>query len=187
MSPISITRSVTFGLATLFGLIILALNADLLAVGNQYGDYTVFDFQGLGVAVGIMNLLVFPTFLVVGAIRKNAIVTSNIVELPVIGILILLWIVESALISRLAPPGGFQCDALKGYGFQGDDVAFTSCQKLVAVQAFSFLAWIHLMLYTFLAIGLCLAGKASWHAGETSPGTSTSAKPTENTTYATGA
>ncbi|EEB93064.1 hypothetical protein MPER_08332 [Moniliophthora perniciosa FA553] len=173
------TRGATYGLAIVFGIIVMALNADILSTARKFEDFTVFDFQGLGIAVGILNILILPalqvllcdhyfswpltsqTSLTVGVVRKNAFLTANVVELLVIGVLTILWIVESALITQMAPPGGFQCDAYRRFT-SGSNPKLTVCQELVAIQAFSFLTWVLLLLYIIFAVMMCVTGKAGW-------------------------
>ncbi|KAI3608496.1 hypothetical protein WG66_000872 [Moniliophthora roreri] len=179
MSPLSLTRVAVYGLAIVFGIIVMALNADVIATSREYEDYVVFDFQGLGIAVGILNILILPAFLTLGMIRKNAFLTANVVELPVIGVLTILWIVESALITQIAPPGGFQC-------FTGSDPLLKICQEVVAIQAISFLTLVLLLIYVIFTIGMCATGKAGWQ-GEAQAQPAPATKTNENTTYATGA
>ncbi|ESK89897.1 hypothetical protein Moror_812 [Moniliophthora roreri MCA 2997] len=186
MSPLSLTRVAVYGLAIVFGIIVMALNADVIATSREYEDYVVFDFQGLGIAVGILNILILPAFLTLGMIRKNAFLTANVVELPVIGVLTILWIVESALITQIAPPGGFQCDTIRRFSFTGSDPLLKICQEVVAIQAISFLTWVLLLIYVIFTIGMCATGKAGWQ-GEAQAQPAPATKTNENTTYATGA
>ncbi|ESK89883.1 hypothetical protein Moror_798 [Moniliophthora roreri MCA 2997] len=159
MSPFSLTRAAIYGLAIIFGIIVLALNADLIAKSRRFGDDTVRDFQGLGLALGILNILILPIFLIVGRIRRNSLWASNIVELAVIGVLTILWIVESALITQLTPPGGFQCGTVRRFR---NNYFLTICQELVTIQALSFLTWILLLIYIIFAIVMCATGRAGW-------------------------
>ncbi|KAK7047081.1 hypothetical protein VNI00_006741 [Paramarasmius palmivorus] len=155
LSWISIARLAIFGLGLLFGFIVIAISGHMISISNTF-DRVTYDFEGLAVACGVFNLLTLPVFLVMGVLRRNTWLTMNVVELPVLGFLTVLWLAESILLTQWAAIwyGSAGC------GFRGSATQKTFCQELSAVEGMSFVIWIFFFGYITTMIVLCIIGKS---------------------------
>ncbi|KAK7030500.1 hypothetical protein VNI00_014092 [Paramarasmius palmivorus] len=151
MSLITTVRPVVFVLAFIFGVVVLALCADLIA--NVGGD--TLAFQSLGLSVGIINIVSIPLLMISPAARRHT------AQLPSLGITTILWIAESALVTDAMPPGGLQCEAYRRFPSWIGNV----CREIVAIQALSFITWIILLLYIIFVVVMCATGRESWQGG----------------------
>ncbi|KAG7091638.1 hypothetical protein E1B28_010659 [Marasmius oreades] len=155
MTGVGILRVVVLAIAILFSIPTLALTAHLTSLTEAR---IVYDFEGLGIAVSALTLLCVPVFLIVGFLRKGSWFTMNVVEVPVLGGLSIIWLATGSLYAnwenQFYPPS-FSCDSryLTPY-------LQTFCSEFRAIEALSFIIWITLMIYAIVAIILCLVGKS---------------------------
>ncbi|KAF9256958.1 hypothetical protein L218DRAFT_805057, partial [Marasmius fiardii PR-910] len=143
-------------LASMFSVATLGLAAHMTSTVVE-GRVAVDDFEGLAIAVSALTILCLPVFRIVGALRKKALITSNVVEVPVLGCLSIIWLANGALYADLEGkfyPSGFACNQIIYPILQ------TFCSEFRAVEALSFLTWIFLMGYVIVVIILCLVGKS---------------------------
>ncbi|ESK89896.1 hypothetical protein Moror_811 [Moniliophthora roreri MCA 2997] len=152
MAFLTIARVSIYGLSFLFGIVVLGLSAGFVTPLVQvFGALPQgAAFLGLGIAAGVFNLLTLPILIIVGAIRKKVV---NVLELPILGFLIILWLIESILTTQQL--GSLQCDILRGE-------ALSLCQRLQAIQGLSFVIWLLLFIYIIITVVFCANGKASW-------------------------
>ncbi|ESK89991.1 hypothetical protein Moror_7943 [Moniliophthora roreri MCA 2997] len=151
LSWISIARLVTLSLGLLFGFVSIAIGGHMLSL-----TALTYDFEGLAVACGVFNLITLPVFLVMGILRKGTFLTMNVVEIPVLGFLTVLWLAESILLTQ-AGSFFFASTACGNVRFAIDR---TFCQEISALQGLSFVLWIFFFGYVVTTITFCIIGKS---------------------------
>lgn len=120
--------------------------------------------------------LSIPLLMITPATRKHS------YQLPSLAVTTILWIAESALVTDAMPRGGLQCESLRGYpSWLG-----STCRKIVAIQALSFVTWIILLLYIIFVIVMCATGRESWQGGAIESTHATHGEAKGNRTYAAG-
>ncbi|KAG7085292.1 hypothetical protein E1B28_013833 [Marasmius oreades] len=153
-SIISIARIVVLGIAILFSFVTIALAGHMYSVT---GAVIVYDFENLAIAIAVLTIISAPVFLVVGLLRKGSWFTMNVVEVPVLGFLSIIWLANGILYTEWDSIlyATLQCnsDRLSAIGQ-------TFCREFKAVEAFSFITWIALFGYAAATIVFCLIGKS---------------------------
>ncbi|KAF9256089.1 hypothetical protein L218DRAFT_1007833 [Marasmius fiardii PR-910] len=139
------------GIAIFFGVVTLALSAHMYSATQLL---IVYDFEQLSIAVAVLTILSAPAFLVIGLLRKGSILTMNVVEIPVLGFLSILWLANAALYAEWDTIFSATCSAR--ILAAGDR---TFCGEFHAVEALSFITWIALLGYVGTTIILCIIGK----------------------------
>ncbi|KAG7096205.1 hypothetical protein E1B28_003656 [Marasmius oreades] len=155
VSPmISIARMVVLGIAALFSFVTIALAGHMRSVT---GEFIVYDFENLSIAVAVLTIISVPVFLVVGFLRKGSWFTMNVVEVPVLGFLSILWLANGILYTEWDSVlyASLQCSS-KRLSATGQ----TFCGEFRAVEALSFITWIALFGYAAATIVFCLIGKS---------------------------
>ncbi|KAG7087001.1 hypothetical protein E1B28_012980 [Marasmius oreades] len=155
VSPIiSIARMAVLGIATLFSFVTIALAGHMRSVT---GEFIVYDFQNLSIAVAVLTIISVPVFFVIGFLRKGSWFTMNVVEVPVLGFLSILWLANAILYSEWDSVfyASLQCSSS---GLSAADQTF--CGEFRAVEALSFITWIALFGYAAATIVFCLIGKS---------------------------
>jgi hypothetical protein len=144
MHFLSITRLLVFILTSVFGLASAALSGQSLVLYNAYG-VGILVFTVVGIAAGVLTLLTLPIFVIIDTVRKGAFTSMIVVELITLTILWVLWL-ATAVLTNQSLEGISDCSDL--------DIAdaVTTCQDAMAVEGLSFLAWIILLIYTFLLL-----------------------------------
>ncbi|KAK7030497.1 hypothetical protein VNI00_014089 [Paramarasmius palmivorus] len=111
MTPITLVKFIILSLAMIWGFVVVALDADVLATEQEYVlDTVTLDFQSLGIATGLFTIVILLPLSHHIVSRGNSTIVSGS-ELILLGALTILWAVESALITLRASPIGFRCDA----------------------------------------------------------------------------
>ncbi|KAF9256960.1 hypothetical protein L218DRAFT_799286, partial [Marasmius fiardii PR-910] len=108
--------------------------------------------QGLGIAASVMTIVSLSAFLIVGFLQKRAPLNMNVVEIPVMGFLTIIWLASAGRYASLDLAFG-DCDL---FFFPKNQMV---CSELKAAEAFSFFNWIILGGYTGATIIMCLIGK----------------------------
>ncbi|THH12340.1 hypothetical protein EW145_g9 [Phellinidium pouzarii] len=154
----------------LFSIIMLGLSAGYIAkvhgLDGGFIRFSVPDYAGLGLAISIITLIIVGPIrrVVIDLLRVGAITSLILVELPVIGVLMILWLATAADTAAATSGGSVDCST-----FNGLDSSFgTLCHTYQAMEAFSFLTWICLLGYfiTLLVFALIAQFKGSgvWHS-----------------------
>ncbi|KAF9257667.1 hypothetical protein L218DRAFT_825109, partial [Marasmius fiardii PR-910] len=132
----------------LFSMATLAIAGHMLSIRAP----DIFNSpRGLGIAVSVLTILTIPVFLVVGSLGKKAWVTMNVVEIPVMGVLSIIWLANGALFAEV--------EALV-YPSSISLIDQIFCSEYRAIEALSFLTWMTLMGYAIVIDILCIVGKS---------------------------
>jgi hypothetical protein len=139
-------RMVVFGVASVFGLIVIILGALITHYTTEFLGF-FYDYAALGIATGLLTILTLPAMLALSIARKGAITSMIAVEIGWVWFLWILWL----------SVGGHTV----GIFFLGDcsDLGFGTlvvavCRETSALTAFAFLTWILLMAYNVTLIAL---------------------------------
>ncbi|EIW87105.1 hypothetical protein CONPUDRAFT_116163 [Coniophora puteana RWD-64-598 SS2] len=147
MGALGIVRIVTLSLSLLFSIIVLGLSAHLISLTLEYFNL-YFVFCALGVATAVLTFFTIPVMLIVDTMRQGAFTSMVVVELPWLFVLWILWVATGALTANADvfyfPEGCIYIN----------DITQQACQEFKAIEAFAFLNFILLMIYT-IAILVC--------------------------------
>ncbi|KAF8841942.1 hypothetical protein BDN67DRAFT_471233 [Paxillus ammoniavirescens] len=146
MGAISAIRIAVLASSTLFSIIVLGLAAHLLWL-TLFWFNLYFIFCALGVAAAGLSLLTLPVMLVTDFLRRGAFTSMVVVELVWLSILWVLWVATAAEAVN-ASTYYFPYGCID----EGDPTVLQACHEIQAVEAFSFLIFIILMLYTVLLL-----------------------------------
>ncbi|KIJ92592.1 hypothetical protein K443DRAFT_135246 [Laccaria amethystina LaAM-08-1] len=143
-SYLYIFRNFTFSLCLTFSL----ANIGLVAHWTQATLFqdTLVDFEIVGPVAGGLSALVFPVFLIVSAIRKNAGFTMIAVELSVLLVIWVLWLTNSVLViqwGRLFYP--FGCSALFSPASDWCTEFFAIAKLSIMICVFLFIYWLTIL------------------------------------------
>ncbi|KAF9450052.1 hypothetical protein P691DRAFT_501972 [Macrolepiota fuliginosa MF-IS2] len=125
-------RNGIFGLTIILALAVLGLSAHWSQLTVEAGFFV--DFEGIGLAASVLTIFALSIFLVVGIVRKNAMITIIGVELPTLVILSGLFLAEGIVTSGLGQetwPEG--CDS-----FFLNSVQMQICRQFMALKGISF-------------------------------------------------
>jgi len=141
-------RLVAMVTVSVFALIVLALAADLVSIFEV--DFDEYPAGGaLAIAIALLTLLTVPAMIILDFVRRGAFTSFIIVEVGWLGVLAILWLATAADTSSNA----FGDCAF--FGFYADNLV-TACHEWNAIQAFSHLNWIILLIYTAFIIVMTL-------------------------------
>ncbi|KAJ7179507.1 hypothetical protein C8R46DRAFT_642643 [Mycena filopes] len=159
MAVVPLIRLVALSVVLAFAVIVLGLSAALTATTEKYlGGY--FEFAALAIATALITLLTVPVMIALEFMRPGAVFTSMIVvELSWLFIVWVLWLATAA---DAAQEGQI---FISNCGDYLDGTVKTACQEAQAVQAFSFLNWIILMIYTIFILVLAITAASRKHTG----------------------
>ncbi|KIL01012.1 hypothetical protein PAXRUDRAFT_821019 [Paxillus rubicundulus Ve08.2h10] len=146
MGAISVIRIVVLALSTVFSVVVLGLAAHLLWL-TSYWFAIYFIFCALGVAAAGLSLLTLPVMLVTDFIRRGAFTSMVVVELVWLFILWILWVATAAEAVNTSTYY-FPYGCIDG----GDPIVLQACHEVQAIEAFSFLVFIILLVYTVLLL-----------------------------------
>ncbi|KAF8309160.1 hypothetical protein DL93DRAFT_2231139 [Clavulina sp. PMI_390] len=144
----ALARLPVFGVALLFSLIVLGIDADydhkyskihqIDLLGFPIGDYLPSpSFPKVGIATAVLTMVSLGPMLVIDLIRKGSVTSFIAVELGSIGFLWVMWL---ATAGDTAAYGS--CPSSAG----------SICSEFQAAEAFSFLTWLILMAYWILLL-----------------------------------
>ncbi|KAG8219450.1 hypothetical protein J3R82DRAFT_377 [Butyriboletus roseoflavus] len=159
MAVIPLIRQGVLGVTILFSVVELAVSASLISQSVQY--YGITDvFCVLGVAVAAISLMTLPVMLVVDILRRGAFTSMIAVELGWLSILWILWV-------AVAGETAYQVGAITSLGCTYvNTIVNGMCQEVQAIEAFAFLNFIIILLYTgFLFVMTMVAasrGQSVW-------------------------
>ncbi|KAL6308134.1 hypothetical protein BKA93DRAFT_726206, partial [Sparassis latifolia] len=135
----------------------------VLGLGGHIINFTVtylhgyYVFTALGVATASLTILTLPVMFIVDIAVSNIVFTSWIlIELIWLTILWVLWLSTGAYAGSFIGP----CQYVDETGIS---VLVAGCHESQALEAFSFLAWIPLMVYTItlLVVSMVSANRGS--------------------------
>ncbi|KAG2014126.1 hypothetical protein CC2G_010969 [Coprinopsis cinerea AmutBmut pab1-1] len=129
-SLLPLVRMILFGVVTLLSVIVFALSAHIIDYTRGYGFY--WNFAALSLATGILTFLTLPVMYWLSVTRTGAFTSFIVVEVAWLWFLWIMWIASAGSTAAVVHPsahGGLASEAQ-------------------AVQAFGFLNWIFLMVYT---------------------------------------
>ncbi|KAL0574660.1 hypothetical protein V5O48_007307 [Marasmius crinis-equi] len=162
---VSVIRCCILILATLLSLAIIAIGIHDAVVLIPIGDFPswvkVFDFLFVGWIAGALTVILCPILLIMGLAWRNGPLTKNVVELPIFGVLLILWLVVGARSNRFIERFNDRLCELNRISFDGDDpVLKIYCNEFPAVRGLSFTNFTILLVYCLLTIALCIVAKA---------------------------
>ncbi|KAJ7162610.1 hypothetical protein C8R43DRAFT_947114 [Mycena crocata] len=159
MALIPLIRLVALSVVLAFAVIVLGLSAALTATTEKYLA-GFFEFAALAIATASLTLITVPIMIVLERIRPGAAFTSMIaVELSWLSILWVLWLATAADGAQAG-----QLTFISGCGYI-DSVVDSACRESAGIQAFSFLNWLILMVYTILILVLTIIASTRKHTG----------------------
>lgn len=150
-----ITRVVVLILTIVLSIIVLGLAADLTSTTETY-LHGAFTFASMGIASSVISLVTLPVLLIVDMLRTGAFTSMIVVELVWLFIVWVLWLTTAALTAQAGQEIPSNCNFV---------VAFftTGCHELQAIEAFSFLNWILLMIYSIVVLVMAIIGSTRGH------------------------
>ncbi|KAG5645769.1 hypothetical protein DXG03_005306 [Asterophora parasitica] len=140
-APLTRLHLVSFGVVSLFSLIVLGLSAHLTNVATTYfGIY--LRFAALGIATSLLSLLTLPAIIYIDNIRKGVSTSKIATELVLLhdtrGFLWVLWLATAA------DTDGFGTNCGR---FGSGSRLGIACSETAAVRAFGYLSWSILLTY----------------------------------------
>ncbi|CCM03380.1 uncharacterized protein FIBRA_05510 [Fibroporia radiculosa] len=143
MSWLYISRLAIFAIVALFSLIVLGVAGNISSTLSS-SDSAILTYVGLGIATSVLTLLSIPAMLVVDLLMTGFFTSMILVELAWLSFLWILWLATGALVaSDIAPYTS--CNFFY-------KIEVKICQESQAVEAFAFLNWILLLVYTVVLL-----------------------------------
>jgi len=137
-----------------FSIIIVGLAAHLTVFSEEFfGGY--FVFAAMAIAVAGLTILTVPAMIAIDFTRRGAFTSMVLVELIWFFVLWVLWIAAAALSAQ---------DQIFFFGSSSTSCDFglaeanTACHEFLAIEAFSFLAWLALMGYNITLLVYAIIG-----------------------------
>ncbi|KAH7922856.1 hypothetical protein BV22DRAFT_1016507 [Leucogyrophana mollusca] len=175
-------RTIVFGTTLLFSIICLGISAHLISLTEEY-FHEYLTFAALGVATSVLTMVSLIGIFVIDFLHQGAFTSMVLVELVWLFILWVLWVAtagETAADNNLYFPYGCIYDACK---------LFLACHEFGAVEAFAFLNFIILLIYTVVILVFAIIatsrGNNVWftsvkEANFTAPASSAPAQPQQH-------
>ncbi|KAJ7477134.1 hypothetical protein B0H11DRAFT_2029855 [Mycena galericulata] len=159
MALIPLIRIVALSVVLGFSVVVLGLAAALTSTTEKYlAGY--FEFAALAIATASLTIITLPIMIVLERTRPGTVFTSMIVvELSWLSILWILWLATAADGAQAG-----QDTFISGCGYV-DTIIDGACRETAAIQAFSFLNWLILMVYTILILVLAIIASTRKHTG----------------------
>ncbi|PPR01667.1 hypothetical protein CVT26_013108 [Gymnopilus dilepis] len=143
MISFSLIRAAAFATATLFALIELALGAAITNfTTTNIGGY--FSFAALGIATAILTFCTLPLMLFLSRMRSGAIPSMVASEFGWVWVLWILWLAVGG--STANDFGNTNCGLVSRF----DAPLASLCREVQAFEAFGFLTWIVLFIYSLI-------------------------------------
>ncbi|KAI0087214.1 hypothetical protein BDY19DRAFT_308432 [Irpex rosettiformis] len=147
-------RSVALSSLLICSLIGLGASGAFIALLNDNGR-TLDDRAGFAVAIPVLTLVLVAPMFIIDLFRKGAFTSMIIVELPVLGVLFILWLADAAwqsnLLSEIQPVCSIPAS-------RQSDIAQKFCTDIQLVVAFGWIAWITLLGYFVTLLTVCIDG-----------------------------
>ncbi|KAH9971806.1 hypothetical protein BGW80DRAFT_419996 [Lactifluus volemus] len=163
MHWVSTIRLITFVLATLFSIIVVALSADLIALT---GPFNYLTFSPLTLSTGLLTILTIIPMFIVDLCGQGAFFSYTIVEIVWFSILWSLWLSAGSYAAWTDSLYTKNSSTLTRCTLTLNNMAnvLQACSEIKAITAFSFLVWILLMAYTFILLGVCIRAHGRGHS-----------------------
>jgi len=149
-----VVRVVVLTLSIVFSVIVLGLAAYL-----QSRTSVALDFLGLAIASAVITIVTLPVLLIVDFIRDGAFTSMVVVELSWLFVLWVLWLATGADVAQQTSNFFSSCDSIFPIFNQ-------VCHEVQATEAFSFLIWILLMVYSIAILVISIIastrGNSPW-------------------------
>jgi len=120
-----------------------------------------FTFASLGIASAVISIVTLPVLLLVDVLRTGAFTSMIVVELPWLLINWVLWLATGALAAQFDQGLNNNCDLVL-------DTFLTSCHEIQGIEAFGFLNWLLLMVYSIVVLVMAIIGSSNGHTTWTS-------------------
>ncbi|KAI0761858.1 hypothetical protein BC629DRAFT_986617 [Irpex lacteus] len=161
------TRAIVFGSLLVFSLVGLGASAAFLSLITGNGGLP--DTRtGFAVAIPVLTLVFISPMLIVDFFRRGAFTSMIIVEIPVLGLLFILWLVDAAWSSNFLSRIQSTCALTTITGSRGQvdselNLLQSVCTDIKLTVAFGWLAWIPLLGYflTLLTVSIIGAQKGA--------------------------
>ncbi|TFK70786.1 hypothetical protein BDN72DRAFT_877532 [Pluteus cervinus] len=172
MGYMTITRLAVLGTTLTFAAILLALDGHLYSIEKKW-LFNPDTFPLLVISASGLAFLSIPTMLIVGAIRNGAVTSMILFEIVWLQVLSILFLAGGALASQKYKENftNIDCSEIRDLYGPRDEPAFlddlvTACHEYNATQAFCFLNWVILFLYTVTLVVFSIVassrGKPVW-------------------------
>ncbi|KAG7091673.1 hypothetical protein E1B28_010692 [Marasmius oreades] len=162
---ILVVRLGVFALSCLLSLPVIALcvHTGILAIWYEDGFYF---FQRFGVAAAGLTLLMCIIFGITGLVSKNAWISWNVVEVPIIVGISAIWLAQAIIMDEWIAffrvnwrYDNFRCLVDDPY----PSLASAACPEFPPISGISYTIFALLMAYCILTIILCIVGKVKSH------------------------
>ncbi|KAJ6627427.1 hypothetical protein B0H10DRAFT_385806 [Mycena sp. CBHHK59/15] len=158
MAVISLIRLIALSTVLAFSVVVLGLGAALTSTTEKFLE-GFFEFAALAIATASLTILTLPVMIALEFLRPGAFTSLIVVELSWLSILWVLWLASAA---DAAQAGSIFFVA--GCGDYGDSIVDAACRETAGIQAFSFLSWLILMVYTILLLVLSIIAASRKHS-----------------------
>jgi hypothetical protein len=139
-SMVNVLRLAALGTICFFSLIVLGVGAHLIFLSEQVGFY--YTFTAFAVAIAALTLIMLPPLLIIGLVRRGALLNYVVVEVAVLGLFWVLWLATAAYSANALTLLPIDCN----FNFEANGF-IASCHEPQALHAFSWLNWLILTVY----------------------------------------
>jgi len=152
-------RRVVFGVILVFGLIILGIGANFVALTagtrSYYSYSTVSSIPAFAVATAVLTFAIVIPVLVIDFLRKGAMTSLTASELGFVGFLWILWLACASNATS-----GLGALTVAGCDFFYNSAAESFCHQYQALQAFAWLGWLVLFFYWVALLAMTLVAQS---------------------------
>ncbi|KAL0574661.1 hypothetical protein V5O48_007308 [Marasmius crinis-equi] len=162
---VSVIRSLVLVFTTLLALAVIGLAIHAAVVLIPFGDFPSwakeFDFLFVGWIAGALTVISCPLLLIMGLAWRNGPLTKNVAELPIFGVLLILWLVIGArannYVNSYSPT---LCTIILPRNDIANSPLKVLCKDIPAVKDIAFTTFAILLAYCLFTIVLCVVAKS---------------------------
>ncbi|KAF5337191.1 hypothetical protein D9611_002896 [Ephemerocybe angulata] len=144
-----LARMAVFGVTSLFSLIIFAISVHFIAATNAYRRGAYYEPTALQLATAIMTLLTLPAMYFLSVKRRGAYSSYIATEIGVCWFLWIMWVASAGSTVSLFWAATFCTGGV--------------CSEAQALEAFAFLNWIIIAMYTTTLLVLAIMAHLRGH------------------------
>jgi len=151
-------RLAVFGIILVFGLVILGIGANFVALSSGVRGYygAVSSIPAFAVATAVLTFAIIIPVLVLDHLRKGAMTSLTASELGFMGFLWILWLACAGnATSFLGAYTSIGCDLL-----YSSATATSYCHQYQALQAFAWLGWLVIFFYWVALLAMTLIAQS---------------------------